>query len=228
MNLIELTDATKTYAGGTARQPVLCGINLSLTAGDTVAITGPSGSGKSTLLNLMGALDAPTTGTVRVEGRDLGTLNAAELAALRRRTLGFVFQLHHLLPQCTVMENILVPTLIAPGGGEADSAIRERARHLLERTGLWDLRDRRPGRLSGGERQRAAVARALINRPRVLLADEPTGSLDHDTARQLIELLLHANREEGAAIVLVTHAPALAEAMARKYELRQGRLEPRP
>jgi lipoprotein-releasing system ATP-binding protein len=223
MNIVELTDIAKTYEDG-APQPVLRGLSLAIAAGDTVAITGPSGCGKSTLLNIIGVLDRPSAGSVRILGRDVSGLGAEESAVLRNRELGFVFQLHPLLPQCTVLENVLVPALAAANGG-AGQDVQERARRLLERAGIWDLKDRRPGRISGGERQRVAVARALINRPKLLLADEPTGALDRENAQALIDLLLELNRDEGVALLLVTHAAPLARAMRRVYELRQGRLE---
>ena len=248
--------------GGGAATAILRGITLSVAAGDALAIVGPSGSGKSTLLNIMGTLDRPTSGRVRLEGRDLADLGDEELAALRNRRIGFVFQLHHLLPQCTALENVLVPTL-APGARQADVArparpavesraqtqprpdksktrpggpaaaqdaqgesAEDRARRLLERIGLGERLDYRPGQLSGGERQRVAVARALINRPALLLADEPTGSLDRASAEDLAELLAKLNREEGLTLVVVTHSPALASRMALRLELKDGRLSP--
>jgi ABC-type lipoprotein export system ATPase subunit len=207
--------------------PVLRGVSLTLAAGETVAVVGPSGSGKSTLLNLIGALDAPSSGRVILSGRDLAGLGEADLARVRNRELGFVFQLHHLLPQCTVLENVLIPTLalaVSDEGGDPG----ERARQLLDRVGLGTRLHELPGRLSGGERQRVAVVRALINRPRLLLADEPTGSLDQDTAARLVELLVSLNRDEQVAVILVTHAPALAARMARRLLLRNGRLDPGP
>jgi ABC-type lipoprotein export system ATPase subunit len=188
-------------------------------------VVGPSGSGKSTLLNLMGGLDRPSAGTVRLAGRDLAAQTDAERAALRNREIGFVFQLHHLLPQCTVLENVLVPTIPAGApAGPADAVAHARA--LLERTGLSDRADYRPGMLSGGERQRVAVVRALINRPRILLADEPTGSLDQAAAERLVELLIELNREGDVCLVLVTHATDLARRMDRVFALRDGTLAP--
>jgi lipoprotein-releasing system ATP-binding protein len=216
---------------------VLNGIDLTLSSGESIAIVGPSGSGKSTLLFLMGGLDTPTRGSVFLDGRDLGGLTDRERARVRSRRIGFVFQLHHLLPQCSVWENVLVPTLAAgrvsrawprhPGEPEARSEVEpaERARRLLERMGLGGRLGHRPAELSGGECLRAAVARALINRPAVLLADEPTGSLDEEAAGQLAELLVSVNREEGTTLVVVTHSPALAGLMERRCRLHGGVLE---
>jgi len=212
--LVEFTHVAKSY-GPVA---VLTDINFQLAAGAAVAIVGPSGSGKSTLLNLLGALDQPTRGTVRLADRDLGQLAENELADLRNRQIGFIFQLHHLLPQCTVLENVLVPTLTRP----AQPANRDRAIELLTRVGLQHRLEHRPGQLSGGECQRVAVARALINRPQLLLADEPTGSLDHANATGLGQLLLELNRAEGVALVVVTHSLELARQLPRVLELKDG------
>ena len=214
--LVEFIHVAKSY-GSVA---VLKDVNFQLATGATVAIVGPSGSGKSTLLNLLGALDQPTRGEVRFAGQDLSRLGEAELAGIRSRQIGFVFQLHHLLPQCTVLENVLVPTLTLP----ANPANRERAVKLLERVGLQHRLEHRPGQLSGGECQRVAVARALINQPQLLLADEPTGSLDHANAGRLGQLLLELNREAGVALVLVTHSLELAKQMPRQLELKDGML----
>ena len=220
--LLELNHVSKTYSapGGGAAVEVLRDIDLRLAAGEPLAIIGPSGSGKSTLLNIMGALDLPTAGVVRLDGRDLGGLTEKELAAVRNRQIGFIFQLHHLLPQCTVLENVLIPTLT----GRTTAGDRDRAGRLLERAGLAHRLDHRPGQLSGGECQRVAVVRALINRPKLLLADEPTGSLDHAAAANLGRLLLELNREEGVALVLVTHSLELAGLLPRAMELRDGTL----
>jgi lipoprotein-releasing system ATP-binding protein len=221
--LLELTRVSKTYAspdGGPAVE-VLKDVKLQLAAGEAVAIVGPSGSGKSTLLNIMGALDLPTAGQVRLDGRDLRGLNEAELATLRNRSIGFIFQLHHLLPQCTVLENVLVPTLTAPAELHTPATL-ERAERLLDWVGLKQRHSHRPGQLSGGERQRVAVVRALINRPKLLLADEPTGSLDRAAAMRLGELLVELNTREGVALVLVTHSQELARRMPRVLELDGG------
>jgi predicted ABC-type transport system involved in lysophospholipase L1 biosynthesis ATPase subunit len=219
-----LDNVTKRYDGpdGAAAAPVLQGVMLSVAAGESIAIVGPSGSGKSTLLNIMGTLDRPTSGSVRLDGQDLANLGDDALAAIRNRRIGFVFQLHHLLPQCTALENVLVPMLA--GGGPKDA--QDRAARLLERVGLKDRMDYRPGQLSGGERQRVAVARALVNKPALLLADEPTGSLDRAAAEHLTDLLAELNREEGVTLVVVTHAAPLAARMGRVMELKDGRLAP--
>ena len=218
--LLELDHLSKTYASpdGGAAVDVLREVSLRLDAGEAVSIIGPSGSGKSTLLNIMGALDRPTMGTVRLDGRDLGSLTEKELAARRNRQIGFIFQLHHLLPQCTVLENVLLPTLT----GRTTAADRARAERLLERVSLKHRLGHRPGQLSGGECQRVAVVRALINEPKLLLADEPTGSLDHSAATNLGHLLLELNKEEGVALVLVTHSLELAKRLPRTVELRDG------
>ena len=214
--LVEFTQVAKSYGA----VDVLTDINFQLAAGAAVAIVGPSGSGKSTLLNLLGALDRPTRGTVRLADRDLSQLSEDELAGIRSRQVGFIFQLHHLLPQCTVLENVLVPTLTLPPNPES----RERAIELLKRVGLQQRLAHRPGQLSGGECQRVAVARALINKPQLLLADEPTGSLDHASAASLGKLLLELNRQEGVALVVVTHSLELARQLPRVMELRGGKL----
>jgi lipoprotein-releasing system ATP-binding protein len=220
--LIILENVTKRYDGpaGESVAPVLQGISLSLMAGESVAVVGPSGSGKSTLLNIMGTLDRPTSGRVALDGKDLATQDDDALAALRNKRIGFVFQLHHLLPQCTALENVLVPTL----AGNSPDGAETRAVKLLQRVGLKDRMDYRPGQLSGGERQRVAVARALINKPALLLADEPTGSLDRAAAEHLTDLLAELNREEHVTLVVVTHSPALAARMDRVLGLRDGQL----
>jgi ABC-type lipoprotein export system ATPase subunit len=204
--------------------PVLAGVSLRLTVGEAVAIVGPSGSGKSTLLNLMGGLDRATAGRLLFAGHDLGDYSESELAAYRNRDVGFVFQLHHLLPQLTVLENVLVPTVpYAERGHRRGAGLRALA--LLRRVGLGERLNHRPAQLSGGERQRVAVVRALVNQPRLLLADEPTGSLDQAAATALIGLLRELNRESGVALVLITHAEALARQMDRVLRLRNGALE---
>ncbi len=197
---------------------VLKDISLELQAGESAAIVGPSGCGKSTLLNLIGTLDRPSSGTIRIDGRDVSGLPESERAAMRNAAIGFVFQMHHLLPQCSVMENVLVPTLVS---GTAEGSM-ERAQRLLDRVGLTERAHQLPGKLSGGERQRAAVVRALINRPKLLLADEPTGSLNPAGAEQLARLLLELNREENMALVVVTHSDAVAALMDRVFELHDG------
>lgn len=186
-------------------------------------MVGPSGSGKSTLLNIMGTLDTPSEGTVHLDGENLLAVEAGRLAEIRNRKLGFVFQLHHLLPQCTVLENVLIPTLVREDRDES----HERAQSLLQRVGLGGRLKHRPGQLSGGERQRVAVVRALINEPRVLLADEPTGSLDRAGSERLADLLVQLNREEQVTLVVVTHAMRVAERMGRVLELHDGGISPR-
>jgi ABC-type lipoprotein export system ATPase subunit len=224
--MIELTDISKTYPQpGGGEIPVLQGISLTVAEGESLVITGPSGSGKSTLLNIIGTLDRPTAGTVRLDGENLTGLPDRELALLRNRRIGFVFQLHHLLPQCTVLENVLLPTL--PLQRESDQrATLERAEMLLTRVGLASRRYHRPGQLSGGECQRAAVARSLINSPALVLADEPTGSLDGENAEVLARLLIDLNLSEGTTLIVVTHSEELARRMARRFRLREGRLAP--
>ena len=222
--LLEIKNLTKTYRapdGGDAVE-VLRGVELRVAAGETVAITGPSGSGKSTVLNIVGALDRADAGEVLVEGRDVEKLGEAEVAAYRSTTVGFIFQLHHLLPQCTVLENVLVPTLAQLRSERG--VLRARAEALLAAVGLEHRRGHRPGQLSGGERQRVAVARALINQPKLLLADEPTGALDRVNAGRLVALLVEMNRAQGVAVIMVTHAPELAGRMGRVVELVDGKL----
>ena len=202
------------------KTPVLRGIDLQANTGESLAVIGPSGSGKSTLLNIMGTLDRPTTGTVLLNGRDVLDLDDRALSRLRSNEVGFVFQLHHLLPQCTVLENVLIPTLVAATNTDP----LPRAEALLDRVGLSHRLYHRPSQLSGGERQRVAVVRALINRPRLLLADEPTGSLDREGAQNLIELLVDLNSENKVTTIIVTHSEDLAKQMNRVLELRDGKL----
>jgi lipoprotein-releasing system ATP-binding protein len=223
--LVELENVTKTYpTPGGEGLTVLDAVSLAVSGGESLAVVGPSGSGKSTLLNIIGTLDRPTTGRVWLDGRDLSDLGDDELAAVRSRRVGFVFQLHHLLPQCTALENVLVPALA--GGGTVTGETEQRGKQLLARVGLADRMAYRPGHLSGGERQRVAVARALINQPALLLADEPTGSLDREASANLEQLLVEVNREEGVTLIVVTHASPLAAHMAQAMELRDGRLAP--
>lgn len=225
--LLQLSGIGKSYSatGDAAETSVLRDVDLELAPGETVAIIGPSGSGKSTLLNILGTLDRPTEGQIRLDGKDLTGLDEKALAELRSREIGFVFQLHHLLPQCTVLENVLVPTLAA-GAVERKEKAEARARRLLERVGLGERLAHRPGQLSGGERQRVAVVRALINEPKLVLADEPTGSLDRAAAEVLADLFVALNQEEGVSLVVVTHSMGLARRMSRVLELRDGALVP--
>jgi lipoprotein-releasing system ATP-binding protein len=202
--------------------PVLHDINLELPRGESLAVTGPSGSGKSTLLHILGTLDTPTSGSVRLDGTDPFALPEPKLAAFRNRNIGFVFQDHHLLPQLTVLENVLVPGLVnadrKPGESEGW------ARQLLERVGLGGRLEHRPAELSGGERQRVAVARALIHHPVLLLADEPTGNLDRRTAQQVGELLIDLHKQEQTVLVVVTHSTELASLFPRRMEMNEGTL----
>jgi ABC-type lipoprotein export system ATPase subunit len=227
--LLKLSNVTLRYESGGEAAPVevLKGVSLEVARGESLAIVGPSGSGKSTLLNIIGTLDRATSGEVILDGQDLSRLGDAELASTRNRRIGFVFQAHHLLPQCTVMENVLVPTL-ANAAADAAKDAPEWAERLLKRVGLGERLSHRPGRLSGGERQRVAVVRALINQPRLLLADEPTGSLDRAAGEQLAGLLLELNREEGVTLIVVTHALDLARKMGRVLELKDGVLKAVP
>lgn len=211
----------------TASNPVevLKNISLEVSRGESLAIIGPSGSGKSSLLNLIGSLDRPTSGDVLLTGRNIAKMNDVELALVRNRDMGFIFQSHHLLPQCSVVENVLLPTLASSEAARGEKAA-ERAERLLKRVGLGSRMTHRPAQLSGGERQRVAVVRALINQPQLLLADEPTGALDRASAEELTKLLLELNREEGVTLIVVTHALDLARKMGRMLELREGKLQP--
>lgn len=226
--MLELINVAKSYespgdAGGLC---VLKDITLKVQEGQSIAIVGPSGSGKSTLLNIIGALDRPTEGRVLFDGKDLAKMNDIELARIRNREIGFVFQLHHLLPQCTVLENVLVPTLAEKNSTNSPEG-HERAVTLLERVGLKEHLLYRPGQLSGGQRQRVAVVRALINQPKLLLADEPTGSLDEDAANNIAELLVELNRSEEVTLILATHSIKLAGYLGRVLELNHGILTDR-
>jgi len=202
---------------------VLAGVSLSVAAGENVAILGPSGSGKSTLLAILGTLDRPTSGKLTIGDADPFEFSEPQLAAFRSRHIGFVFQDHHLLPQCTVLENVLVPFLADGAAGREEVAGAER---LLDRIGLADRSLHRPAQLSGGERQRVAIARALIRKPTLLLADEPTGNLDRATAESIAQLLIELQQERSTMLIVVTHSQMLASRLQRRLELVQGRLMP--
>ena len=222
--LAELKGVTKIFGIETGRaQSVLGGVDLTLDAGQTIAIVGSSGSGKSTLLNMLGTLDQPTSGEVSLFGQNLKGMGEQKLAALRAGKLGFIFQMHHLLPQLTALENVLLPTLVDQNAERRMGSL-ERARTLLQKVGLSQHEHKRPAQLSGGERQRVAVVRALINQPPLLLADEPTGSLDETNAVALVDLLVDLQKEMGLAIVMVTHDAKLAARMQRVGRLHSGRL----
>ena len=221
--LLSLKNITKGYGvpGNQSRRLVLDNISLEVEEGEKVAILGPSGSGKTTLLNLIGGLDHPDAGSLFFKGREIGSFSPVEMDQYRNRNIGFVFQFHHLLPQCTLLENVLIPTLVNSQGREEKY---ERARSLMSRVGIWDYRDKLPGKLSGGECQRAAVVRAMINSPSILLADEPTGALDRDNVETMADLLLELNREDGLTLLVVTHSAALAAQMGRVLEISGGKL----
>jgi lipoprotein-releasing system ATP-binding protein len=220
--VLSCTHLTKTFQQGDTRVEVLNGVELSVSKGERVSIVGASGSGKTTLLQLLGGLDLPTGGTVHIAGQEVSALSDAARGELRNRALGFVYQFHHLLPEFNALENVAMPLLVRR---VPVAEAKAEARKLLERVGLGARLDHRPGQLSGGERQRAAVARALVTKPLVVLADEPTGNLDGANARQVFELMLELNREFGTALVIVTHAPELAARMQRVLTLEEGTLK---
>lgn len=213
---------TKEFPTRTDPLVVLQGISFQLESGQNLAVIGPSGSGKTTLLNLLGALERPSSGTVSVDGQDPARLSERDVAAFRSQKIGFVFQDHHLLPQCSVLENVLIPTI---AGGTTKPEDVDRARLLLDRVGLTDRLEHRPAELSGGQRQRTAIARALIREPALVLADEPTGNLDQTTAAQVADLLLQLQDAENTMLIVVTHSTALAERMQQCQILDNGRLQ---
>ncbi|HVR69780.1 MAG TPA: ABC transporter ATP-binding protein [Vicinamibacteria bacterium] len=217
---LQVTDLRKEYPSPGGALAILAGVTFELRRGQAVAVMGPSGSGKSTLLYILGTLEPPTSGTVRLDGRDPFALPEAELAAFRNRQVGFVFQDHCLLPQCSVLENVLTPTLVSGDAGQH----LDRARGLLEQVGLAARADHRPAQLSGGERQRAALARALVLEPTLLLCDEPTGNLDRHTADSVASLLLDLHRKQNTILVVVTHSAELAARLPLRWSLFEGRL----
>ena len=223
--MLELIKVKKTYQTPIQGQSlcVLKDITLKVSEGQSIAVVGPSGCGKSTLLNIIGALDKPSSGRVLFDDVDLGQLDDKGLAKIRNENIGFVFQLHHLLPQCTVLENVLIPSLVVEKRNSRKT-VEERAVSLLERVGLKDWLYYRPGELSGGQRQRVAVARALINKPKLLLADEPTGSLDKEASENIAELLVEINQSEKATLIVVSHSSKFAERMGTVMELDNGEL----
>jgi lipoprotein-releasing system ATP-binding protein len=218
--MLNVKNLSKEYPTPRGALTVLSGVSFSLAPGDAVAIMGPSGSGKSSLMYVLGALEPPSSGTVTLDGQDPFQLPAEALAAFRNQSVGFVFQDHCLLPQCTVLENVLIPTLVAPGRARGDI---ERARTLVDQVGLTNRIDHRPGELSGGERQRVAVARALVREPRLLLCDEPTGNLDRASADLIISLLLDLHRVQHGILIVVTHSAQIASRFPIRFELVDAR-----
>jgi lipoprotein-releasing system ATP-binding protein len=223
--MLNVANLSKEYPTPHGALAVLSDVSFSLAPGDAAAIMGPSGSGKSSLLYVLGTLEPPTSGTVTLDGRDPFQLPAAQLAAFRNASVGFVFQDHCLLPQCTVLENVLIPTLVAPGRNGDGGRDTERARRLVEQVGLSGRIDHRPGGLSGGERQRVAIARALVREPHLLLCDEPTGNLDRASADQVASLLLDLHRQQQGILIVVTHSAQLAANFPIRFDLVDRQLQ---
>jgi len=219
---LEVSGIEKRFDTGGGVLEILSGVSMTVAGGESIVIMGPSGSGKSTLLNIIGTLESPSAGTVLINDANPFDLSEKDLARFRNRTIGFVFQEHHLLPQCSVLENVLLPTLVDRNSPDA----QPRALALIERVGLTQRLDHRPAQLSGGERQRVAIARALVNAPTVLLADEPTGNLDAQTAQTIADLLIDIHRAENTVLVIVTHSEKLAERFDRRVQLSAGELTP--
>lgn len=222
--LLQLQNVTKGYGqpGTHSYRPVLNDLNLEVRKGQKIAIVGPSGTGKTTLLNLIGTLDQPEKGKIFFDGKDITGYSKTELAVFRNKHLGFIFQSHHLMPQLTLKENVLLPLL--PQGKQNSKKETEWAEYLIRKVGIWEQREQKPSQLSGGECQRTAVVRALINKPLLLLADEPTGALDEGNANALTELLTKLSEEEGVTLITVTHAAGLADNMDKQYILKKGKL----
>lgn len=220
--MLKVDHVSKEYPAPNGPLQIVSDVSLSLARGDAVSIMGPSGSGKSTLLYLMGALEPPTSGTISLDGQNLFELREKELAGFRNKEIGFIFQDHCLLPQCSVLENVLTPTLVSA----TDDGSEDRARVLLNAVGLADRLDHRPAQLSGGEKQRVALARALIMKPQLLLCDEPTGNLDHKSAEVVASLLLDLHQKQQNILVVVTHSAELAARFPKRYELIDQQLEP--
>ena len=223
--MLQVENVFKEYPTPRGALKIVSDISLSLSRGDAVSIMGPSGSGKSTLLYIMGALEPPSSGTVTLDGRNPFQLKEKELAAFRNKEIGFIFQDHCLLPQCSVLENVLTPTLVSAASKNGPNEA-ERAHALLEKVGLGDRLDHRPAKLSGGEKQRVALARALITRPQLLLCDEPTGNLDHKAADVVASLLLELHQQQETILVVVTHSAELAARFPLRYELIDQQLRP--
>jgi lipoprotein-releasing system ATP-binding protein len=219
--LLEAKNISKSYSTPRGPLPILNNVTLSLASGDAISIIGPSGTGKSTLLYIFGALEPPTSGEIILDGRNPFTLSDKDASAFRNQEVGFVFQDHCLLPQCTVLENVLIPTMV----GEDKIDARKRAEQLLDQVGLSHRLDHRPSELSGGEKQRVSIARAMIRSPKLLLCDEPTGNLDRHTATQVADLLLEMNRASKTILIVVTHSAELAGRFPRVFELVEGQLE---
>ena len=222
--MLQVSNVSKQYPTPRGPLQVLSDVTFTLAPGEAAAITGPSGSGKSSLLYILGALDPPSSGTVTLGGRDPFALSADALAGFRNAEIGFVFQDHCLLPQCSVLENVLVPTLVATRGAATGGDDRTRAGSLIEQVGLADRIDHRPGELSGGEKQRVAIARALIRQPRLVLCDEPTGNLDQASASTVASLLLDLHHRQQNILIVVTHSDRLASQFPIRFEIADGRL----
>jgi ABC-type lipoprotein export system ATPase subunit len=226
--LLQLQNISKGYGeiGTHSFRPVLKNLDLEIEKGEKISIIGPSGSGKTTMLNLLGTLDLPDSGKILFNGNDLTTYSKAELADFRNKHLGFIFQLHHLMPQLTLLENVLLPLL--PQGNKISKQQKGWAEYLIQKVGIWEQRNQKPAEMSGGECQRTAVVRALINKPELILADEPTGALDEENANALSALLIQLSNEENVTLIMVTHSSELAGKMDKRYILKNGKAIPNP